>query len=975
MNNNVFNLQYFDNNISEMERVLDNELKSLVYTKVLELNVEYAHSKEPVKFSDKDKLEYKPLKVGESWGELFDCAWFHLSGKYANNDSKKIYLALDVSGEALLYSNDGYPLKGFTNGSSAFDTALGKPGKFYYEVTSLIENNELNLYLDCGCNDLFGNVKDNGALLYANLVTKNDDIEKLYYDYEVVLSLLKTLDRDDEKFKYIFETLSEVKNKVLYQNENWINDSLSLLEKVLGIKSTVDHEVTAVGHAHIDLAWLWPIRESKRKAMRTLANVFYLIEKYDDFKFVLSQPQLIEWVKENNFDFFNKLKEYEKQGRIELVGGMWVEADTNLTGEESLVRQMLYGQNYYLKEFGHRVNNLWLPDVFGYSAAIPQIMKLSCQEYFTTIKISWCLINKFPYHDFIWNGIGDNQVLVHLPEEGTYNSPISPATLRKIEDNVTEKDFKHSLAIYGIGDGGGGPGDEHVERLHREESLYSLPKAKSGKVTDFFQKLEEKKDTLNVYSGELYLENHQGTYTSQSDNKYWNNYLESKLKTVETYLVLNNKDTRILEDIWKEILLYQFHDILPGSAIQRVYKESVQRYKEIDKQLDEIVNNVDNSFKAYKVENNHLFNPTKDILETCEVENDKYTLLSIAPFSTNVLSKRVNDKYTQIKNNKLETKDLSIKLDKKGYFTSIVDKNTNRELVINKANALCIFKDFGDAWNILDHYRKQDIIPLVTTKQIVNEYNDLYVIKQSYTYDKTTIEQEILINKLTNRIDVTLDCDWQSMNRMLRSVSDFTIKADNAIADIQFGHFARSRLNDTSIHSAQFEICAQKWMTIADKENSVSIISPAKHGYYVKESTLDINLLRSTNYPCVNGDIGKHTIKYSYFIKDDDDLLKVDQEAERINIVPLYTEKEINSLNLVETSPEIQVSAVKTSEDGKGTIVRLYNRTDKKVKSTLSIAIKHSELFETNLLEDVVSKVNDSYLEFKPFEIKTLLLK
>ena len=167
MNNNVFNLQYFDNNISEMERVLDNELKSLVYTKVLDLNVEYAHSKEPVKFSDKDKLEYKPLKVGESWGELFDCAWLHLSGKYANNDSKKIYLALDVSGEALLYSNDGYPLKGFTNGSSAFDTALGKPGKCYYEVTSLIENNELNLYLDCGCNDLFGNVKDNGALLLS----------------------------------------------------------------------------------------------------------------------------------------------------------------------------------------------------------------------------------------------------------------------------------------------------------------------------------------------------------------------------------------------------------------------------------------------------------------------------------------------------------------------------------------------------------------------------------------------------------------------------------------------------------------------------------------------------------------------------------------------------------------------------------------------------------------------------------------
>ena len=969
MNNNDFSLKYEQSNIDEIKNSL-NQLKKRIYTKICPLEVEYSRSEEPISFSKKDQLHYKNLSIGESWGKLFDCAWFHLHGKIdeLKND---IYLALDISGEALLYDKNGNPLKGFTNGSSAFDRSLSEPGKCYYNITNLFENKNIDLYLDAGCNDLFGNICDNGSLLYADLVNKNLEIEKLYYDFETIINLFFTLDRNDKERNNILEILLEVKNNIIYENKNWINNSINLLNKIFLLKNNNTHQVIAIGHSHLDLAWLWPIRETKRKALRTISNVIFLLEKYPDFSFAISQPQQLQWIKENSIELFNKIKYYESIGRIELVGGMWVEPDTNTPGEESLVRQCLYGQNFYMKEFNHRVHNLWLPDVFGYTGALPQIIKKSDMDSFLTIKLSWSLINKFPYHNFLWEGIDNSKVFVHLPPEGTYNSGITPISLQNVQENITESNINKSLVLYGIGDGGGGPGEEHIERIHREKNLYSLPRVKTNRVDNFFDYL--KKQELNTYHGELYLENHQGTYTSQSKNKWWNNFIESKLKVVEILLVNNNINTNILEDYWKEVLLYQFHDILPGSSIKRVYDESLKKYENINNELDNILKNISPYIHHQYHEGDYILNTSKDYIHKTIKDNDKYYLLKIAPFSSKIINKQENINYNILTNNDiLKTKDLKIKLSPNGYFSSII--LGNKELVINKANVLRIFKDFGDAWNILDHYRNQDEVLLNLISQEIREYNDIYVIKQNYRYENSSINQEIIINKETSLIDVNLDINWNSLNKMLRCVSDFDIKTDIATADIQFGHLERSRLNDNSINKAKFEVCAQKWMDISSLEYGVSIISPAKHGYYIKNNTLDLNLLRSTNYPCINGDIGHHNINYSFYIHKGNSLLKTDIIAEEKNTYLIYSSKEIPFNPIINIDDEINISTIKTSENNDGTIVRLYNRTNKEKEVILNINNKFKQLYETNLLEDIIKEISKE-ITFKPFEIKTILLK
>lgn len=970
MNNNDFSLRYEQNNIDEIRNSL-NQLRKKIYTKVKSLDVEYSRSKEPIPFCDKEGLTYKKLTVGESWGELFDCAWFHLFGNITKTD-ENIYLALDISGEALLYDKNGVPLKGFTNGSSAFDRSLGEPGKLYYDVTNLIENNSIDLFLDSGCNDLFGNLCDNGTLLYADLARKNGDIEELYYDFETCFNLFLTLSKDDKEREKIFNILSQVKNNIIYENKDWISNSKKLLSEIFALKNNNTHQVIAVGHSHLDLAWLWPIRETKRKALRTISNVIFLLEKYPDFTFSISQPQQLQWIKENSKELYSKIKYYESIGRIELLGGMWVESDTNLPGEESLVRQCLYGQKFYMEEFGHRVHNLWLPDVFGYSGALPQIIKKSDMDSFLTTKLSWSLINKFPYHNFLWQGIDGSEVYVHLPPEGTYNSGITPVSLHNLNNEITEQNVNESIVIYGIGDGGGGPGEEHLERLYRERDLYSLPKVRIDSVGSFFDHL--KGQDLKIYKGELYLENHQGTYTSQSKNKWWNNFIESKLKAIESLMVSNNLNTNVLEDYWKEVLLYQFHDILPGSAIKRVYDESLKRYEVINDELDGVLQTISKDTHPKYKDGDHILNTSKDKVHRIFKNGDGYSLIEIAPFSSKIISKRHDVEYAILTNNDaIKTNDLEIRLSPKGYFSSI--KFKGKELVLDKANALRVFKDFGDAWNILDHYRNQDEVLLNLLSQEIREYSDIYVIKQNYEYESSTVEQEMIIHKDTSLIDVTLNIDWHSLNRMLRCVSDFGIKTDVATADIQFGHLKRSRLTDTSINKAKFEVCAQKWMDISSPECGISIISHAKHGYYIKNNTLDLNLLRSTNYPCVDGDIGHHTINYSFFIHEGDSLLETDIVAEEKNAYLIYSSNDLHFEKPIDINDdEINISATKTSDDDNGVIVRLYNRTDKPKEVAININKKYKHTFETNLLEDVISE-SSNMLAFGPFEVKTLLLE
>jgi alpha-mannosidase len=347
-------------------------------------------------------------------------------------------------------------------------------------------------------------------------------------------------------------------------------------------------KISAIGHAHIDLAWLWPLRETRRKAARTFSTALMLLEKYPNYIFGASQPQLYAWVQQDYPALYEKVKKKIAEGRWEVQGAMWVEADTNIAGGEALVRQILYGKKYFQKEFNQDMRILWLPDVFGYSGALPQILRKSGIEYFMTTKLSWNIYNKFPHHTFLWSGIDGSEVLAHMPPEGTYNSAASPTSIHKAEAEYMDKGIADEcLMLFGIGDGGGGPGEEHLERLERERNLEGLLPIKQEPSIQFFDRLALQRENYKKWHGELYLERHQGTYTTQAKSKRYNRKIEILLRELEFISVLAQLERNesypdeTIERLWKELLLYQFHDILPGSSIHRVYEESLHHYAKI----------------------------------------------------------------------------------------------------------------------------------------------------------------------------------------------------------------------------------------------------------------------------------------------------------------------------------------------------------------------------------------------------------
>ncbi len=969
------------NDINKTLSLLSNSIDKVV----VDLSIKYAKTKEPVSFSHRNNLKYLNIMIGESFGELFDCAWFEIKGNIpAIHQNKNLYLRLDISGEALLYNNEGIPVKGFTNGSSVFDRNLGEPGKKYFKINDFIdENNNISLIVDGACNDLFGNYQNKCKIIYADIVEKDSEIEELFYDVESCIYLLDVYKKNSQKYKDLFNDLHNVYKLIIYSEESYLRRAKEILKKYFSGKKVNNHVVYAIGHAHLDLAWLWPIRETKRKLLRTLTNVFYLCEKYSDFKFGISQPQLLEWLETESPQLFDKVHYYFKNGQLELQGGAWVEMDTNITGEEAIVRQFLYGMKYYEEKFNFKPNSLWLPDVFGYSGNLPQIIKKSGIDNFMTIKLSWCLKNKFPYHSFNWNGIDGTSVLAHLPPEGNYNSSASAVVVHKTYDEYKEKEISsESLLLFGIGDGGGGPGDEHMERIHRNNKISDLPEVRITSSAEFFNKLEKSKAILPSYSGELYLENHQGTYTSQANSKKYNRFIENKLKSVEYLQVYMNNISMSnkLHKIWKEVLLYQFHDILPGSSIKRVYEESEKRYEEISIELDQIIDTITKRKRVNNLyESKYIFNPNMGETTLLIPNEKKYRKVTIQGLSSNVII----DKYETITEksltNNIETNILKVQFDlETGNIISCFDKINETELIISQGNNLGVYKDIGDAWNIDYSYRFQTPKTPKLIEKTFFESVDFYEYHFTYEFKESSIIERVVIHKHQQLIEFFHEVDWQNVGYMLRTSFDLNVSTNQAVSDIQFGNISRSRENKTTVEQAQIEIPAQNWISIFDEEKGVSLLNNAKYGYYIKGNILDINLLRSTNYPCIKGDIGKTSYQYSLFLNSGD-LNEVDLKAKEINSYYIGLNENLITNQLFSVNDDnIHYSCLKMADKDSGYALRLYENKGLRRNVKLHFHNNLKQLIETNLIEKPISKIgsgHDFELDFKPFEIKTFVFK
>ncbi len=970
--------------IRDARNILECIMRPLSHTHILELDYEVATSKEPVPFQEISKLRFKKIKKESSWGEeVFDCAWFHvykdLKGCLINEHT---YIEFDINGEALLVDKDGTPVKGFTNGSSVFDRNLGEPGKKYYPVKDLVEEGKLDLYFDCGYNDLFGNIQEKGLVKSIALVERDEEMRRICFDYEALLTLLENISPTCPYFVTLYEGVIAVRDLFWYDRKNKMRESREILDRLLSIKEDTSDKLPimhAVGHAHLDLAWLWPVRESERKAIRTITNVFYLLERYPEFHYVISQPQQIIWIKEKAPALFEKLKEYEKEGRIELVGGAFVEFDTNISGEEELARQMLYGQKFYLENFSHYVNNLWLPDTFGYNGNLPQLIKEGGMDYFLTIKLSWNRFTDFPFHTFIWKGIDGSEVLTHLPLEGEYNSGASAKSLFAGNKRLSKLDKKNmdSLLIYGIGDGGGGPSEEHLENIRRIDSLMGLNKVEIDTVFNFFSILEKSKDELPSYQGELYLENHTGTYTSISFNKQYNRKMEEKIKRLETILALtgNHAYDAEIDALYRRVLLLEFHDILPGSAIKRVYDESKEEYLSIERELDNLYKKAVKGYQKDYLSSSFYFNHLNYEVNRLFKEENKYYLISLSPFEC-AKAKAAYPYEREIKGDTIETLSFKIRFDEKGYIASIYAKKLGKEVVKAGANRLRVFIDHGDGWNICESYRNQDEVYMTLLNRKIRKYGPVYEVVSEYGYHESRVKETMVVSD-KDVISFKHEVDWKDNKRMLRSNFNLAISSSSATCDIQFGKLKRSRKEDTTHEKAQYEVCAQQYVDVYDAKQDLgaALINKTKCGYYIKGDDLELDLLRSTSYPCRDSDIGETSYEYALYVHfGDDKKAKVDQLAYIFNSEFTSSSKKMNLGEKLFHNDDLEYSCLKNKYKGEGMILRLYERSGKKAKLDLSktrFAGKRISL--VNFLEDIKEEdISDSVLSFRPFEIKTL---
>lgn len=573
------------------------QLEAACYTPLRTLDIAAWWSRELLPFAERMRGEPRQPALGEAWGSLFDCAWFLFSGAVpAEAAGQHVVLLLDVNGELCVVDEAGEPLRGLTNRASEFDYRLGRPGKRVLEISARAAGGEpIAVWADAACNDLFGRVQEGGVIQLAHIATCDDTVLALFYDFEVLLDFLKCLPANTPRAQQILSGLTDAAQLIgggIAANAAAARERLAPLLAQRGGDPSLT--ISAIGHAHMDLAWLWPIRETIRKGARTFSTALANIERYPDYVFGASQPQYFQWMREHYPALYERIRAQVRAGRIEPQGAMWVEADTNIAGGEALARQLLLGMRFFEQEFGVRCTYLWLPDVFGYSAALPQLLRLAGLRYFSTQKLSWSEINVFPHHSFHWQGIDGSRILAHMLPEETYNGPALPRSVVKIEQNYKDSGVSgHSLMVFGIGDGGGGPGEEHLERLARIRNLAGLSPVQQRSVADFFEDWQADADHFATWVGELYLERHQGTYTTQARNKRANRQSELALRALEIAALSDvlwaggSYPAESLELIWREVLLYQFHDILPGSSIKRVYDESLPRYEAMLAELRE----------------------------------------------------------------------------------------------------------------------------------------------------------------------------------------------------------------------------------------------------------------------------------------------------------------------------------------------------------------------------------------------------
>ena len=973
-------------------------MRAKIYKQVAPITVAVHKSKEPIAPGVQESLSYSPIEKGAVWADVSGCAWFRLSGRVPETCAgKHVVIRISIGGEGLVYEGTE-PISGIAVGSNwhYMDQLGASVAKSVIEVADAAEaGQEIEIYLDAGYNGFCGQNPDFGIFRFAELCVVDDGLRGFYYDYLCIASLLSVTEAADKRDE--LEGLLDASYALLGQA---VDEARAVLAPLFDGEPDPSLNVTAIGHSHLDLAWLWPLRETKRKAQRTFANQLRNFERYPHFTYGASQPWQFEYIKDNAPTQYAGLKAMAAEGRFECQGGMWVEADTNLASGEALIRQILYGKSFFREEFGAEMQICWLPDVFGYNANMPQILKKSGLPYFCTIKLSWNEHNRFPHRSFVWQGIDGSEVLAHMPPDETYNSAGTPACMRFTAGNYPEREVApEALFLYGVGDGGGGPGEVHIEMIERQARLAGSPSVSHGTAAGFFAKLEKYREALPRYAGELYLETHQGTYTTQGANKNFNRRSEYALQDFEALHALAvrrgyayPKDK--LDAWWKEILLYQFHDIIPGSSIERVYAESQARYakilKEIEAGIKDVLAFMGEAGAAGRVANENgggrveggkgfsVYNPTGFTRTEYVSRGRKWYLAEVAAHGFAPLRvaslPQAPFAYTA---ESMANEFVSLRFSKTGEIISLIRKADGFEYAGGELNALRIYGDKRrplDAWDIHMGYWAEPFTQLKATKVETTVDGPMLRRRSFYKYGRSSIVQDIILYANSPVVYFRTECEWQAKLKMLRADFDVSIAAAEVLCDIQMGSVRRPTGDESPTEKAQFEICAHKYVDLSEAGHGISLLNDCKYGHRVKGRRMSLNLLRSPVWPDPTADRGAHCFTYALFAHEGDCGTETLAHAYALN-KPLRVFKgaaDVGSLAWTD-NPAVVVETLKQSEDGEGVILRLFESQGKAAVCKLE-TVFGGKAVECDLMEKEIGAVDLGRLEFGGYEMRTVRL-
>ena len=932
---------------------------------------------------DADRLDYRDASLGDTFGPLWATYWFQVGATVpAEWAGERVDLLWISHSEATLWIG-GRSVQGLNT------SPMG--ARIDAQVLEAAAGGErLDLRVELACNGKFGKLdrpfasREPVVLDRCQIARFDTAAWELHHDFDV----LRRLEADaanglDESWAgRLLVGLNEVCN-VWSEGDrvSWARSREILGELLANCNGSHVHRLSAIGHGHLDTAWLWPLAETYRKAVRTSSSQTAYMERYPEFRFACSQAQQYDWIRTRNPDLYGRIRRQVEAGRWVPVGGTWIEPDCNLPSGESLVRQFLYGQRFFEREFGRRCNEFWNPDVFGYNGQLPQIMRGAGIGRFLTQKLSWNRFNPPPYHTFTWQGIDGARVLAHFPPADTYNATVEVAELRRTAREYKDHDRSgRSLLVFGWGDGGGGPTPEMLETLRRVGDLQGVPRTSMTTSDEFFDALEADARQLATVVGELYFEYHRGTYTTQAAVKKGNRAGERALHDAEfLWAVSGGEQPRErLAELWQLLLLNQFHDILPGSSIAEVYEDAARDHAAVIDGAERLIGEALGEGEPETPLNTIGFARAEVADGPVWVETPPYGYGRTGEAPDAVAVTETADAIV------LENGRLRAELGRDGLLRSLVEGATGREALAGPGNAMQLYDDRPtayDAWDVDPFHLETvaDAPPAASCVVLSSGPLRADVVIERPIGPNSTMRQIVRLAAGSPRLEFHCEADWRESNTMLKVLFPVAVHAPNATYQMQFGHAERPTHYSTSHDLARYEVPGHRFADLSEHGFGVALLTDCKYGYSTYGNEMRISLLRSPQMPDPNADVGRHEFAYAVMPhaggwREAGVVAEAARFESPVRWAPAAEERSFFAVD----DPNLVLDTVKRAEDSDGLVLRLYECHGARGTARLRVGVPFTAARLCNLLEDAGAElpVSDGEIElaYRPHEIISVLV-